>query len=54
MEEIVLTEKDYIGKEEVYCGWYKCPKCGGGNIGYSYKHCPDCGVKVTRETKVKP
>lgn len=52
MDEVALTEKDYIGKEEMWCGWYKCPKCGNTNIAYGFQFCPDCGIKISYEEKV--
>jgi predicted RNA-binding Zn-ribbon protein involved in translation (DUF1610 family) len=46
MEEITITENNEVGKDEMWCMWYKCPNCGGTYIANTMKYCPDCGLKI--------
>ena len=43
----ISVERDEQEEDEVYCCWYKCPKCSDTNIRRSSNFCPNCGVKLT-------
>ena len=36
------------GKDEVYCDWFSCNKCGNGSIQEESNFCPGCGRKIIR------
>lgn len=40
------TNDDNIGKDELWCAWYKCRNCKGTMIIRNTKYCPDCGLKI--------
>lgn len=42
-----------IGKDELYCEWFKCPKCSESNIAEFFNYCPDCGYDVRHYSKSK-
>ena len=46
MNEIEIGEKDNQGKDEVYCNWYKCPKCSDTMITHHQNFCGNCGIKL--------
>ena len=46
---VVIGEAQSEGREEVWCDWYRCPKCNKSNIARGYSFCPDCGVKLQWE-----
>jgi len=35
------------GKDEMYCEWFVCTKCGSNKIAEFYKFCPSCGADAT-------
>ncbi|WP_279323621.1 hypothetical protein [Clostridium faecium] len=37
---IIITDKDSIGKDEVYWEFFKCPNCNDGNLIESFIYCP--------------
>ena len=43
VEEVKIGEKDNQGKDEAWCEWYKCPKCGDTMITHKQKYCGECG-----------
>jgi hypothetical protein len=43
---VKITGDDYDGKDEMYCDWYKCPKCYTPEIAIGFKYCPMCGEKI--------
>lgn len=45
MESNETTVKSF-GKDEVYCEWFECLKCGDSMITDSSKFCPNCGRKI--------
>jgi hypothetical protein len=46
---VVIGEDQNIGVDEIFCDWYRCPKCKEESITRSSKFCPDCGVKLQWE-----
>jgi len=44
--EVIVTDDDCIGDDELYTDWYRCPRCGDSNITASFNYCPHCGVRV--------
>ena len=46
---VVIGEDQNMGVDEIYCDWYRCPKCKEESITRSSKFCPDCGVKLQWE-----
>jgi len=49
MKEVIVSNKDSIGKDEWWCTWYKCPNCKNTSIATSFTYCPDCGTKLKWE-----
>lgn len=49
MPEINTTTIKEVGKDEVWCDWYKCNNCGGEMITEDSNYCPDCGYKIIKE-----
>jgi len=43
---VIITEKECVGTDEVYCDWFRCPKCGKDDIANFCNYCPTCGVKI--------
>ncbi len=43
---VVVTEDDFIGKDELYAKFYRCNNCGSTDLVDWYKYCPDCGYKI--------
>ena len=43
---VVVTDNECIGKDEMWCKWYRCSNCGNHHIGEDFKYCPDCGRKI--------
>lgn len=41
-----LDKNESIGREEVYCDWWKCKKCGSPDIHSDCNYCPNCGEKI--------
>jgi hypothetical protein len=35
-----------IGKDELYCEWFRCPKCDGTDITEDSNFCPNCGLDL--------
>ena len=44
--KVKISEKNNIGKDEIYCNWYKCPKCRDVMIISSSRYCTNCGIKL--------
>lgn len=44
--EILIEDKDWSGKDEVYTDWYTCPNCKKDMIMTGASYCQDCGVKL--------
>ena len=36
------------GKDEAYCEWFKCGKCGDTMITANSNFCPNCGGKIKK------
>lgn len=51
--EIIVTEAEDQGIDEVYCHWYKCPNCGDKNLVWGDNYCSSCGKKL-KWMKAKP
>ena len=49
----VNRQKDHYDKDEIYCDWYKCPKCGDTYLRSCDNYCGHCGVKLNWE-KTEP
>jgi hypothetical protein len=45
-EKVIITDKERLDKDEMYCYWYKCPNCLDNNIPESQKYCGNCGKKI--------
>jgi len=46
MHSVTMSENDYYCKDELYCGFYKCPKCGSTYVMKKFNFCPDCGIRL--------
>jgi len=46
-KEVTITKAESMGKDEMYCEWFKCPECGDTNVAIDSKYCPECGAKIT-------
>ena len=44
--EVIITDKENKGFEEVFCCWFKCPNCGDGYIKECSNFCPNCGCEI--------
>jgi len=42
----LITDADYMGQEEIFSHWFKCPQCGNKDILIYSKYCSDCGKKL--------
>ena len=42
-----------LGKDELYCHFFKCSNCKTSDIAIGYKYCPNCGVKLVNDIKNK-
>jgi rRNA maturation protein Nop10 len=49
MEEIIITKNDENCIDEIYCMFYKCPKCGSELVIRDFDYCPGCGNKLKFE-----
>lgn len=47
MDTVLITKKQDLGDEEMFCAWFECPSCGGKHITSFFKFCPDCGIGIT-------
>ena len=45
--KVKISEKQNTGMDEIYCSWYKCPKCKEEMITQSCHYCPYCGVELS-------
>lgn len=43
---MIITDKDFYAKEELYISIYRCPICGADIIGGD-NYCQGCGEKIT-------
>lgn len=50
MNEEETTIKEFV-KDEAYCMWYKCEKCGDREIMQEAKYCHNCGRKIIKEPR---
>lgn len=46
MKEVIITQKDSDGYDEIYCEWFVCPECKNGRIRPTTQFCSNCGVKL--------
>lgn len=46
---MLITDKDWIGKNEIYTDFYMCPKCDDNSIIEGFKYCPNCGENIEWE-----
>ena len=37
---------EYYYMDEIYTGFYTCPKCGSAEVQRGFKYCPICGIKL--------
>ena len=44
--KVKISEKNNIGRDEIYCNWYRCPKCRDVMITSSSRYCTNCGIKL--------
>ena len=42
---IIDIKKDSIGRDEVYCEWYRCPSCKDEEVRWLQKYCSNCGKR---------
>ena len=42
----VVTDEHALGKEELWCEWWRCPVCHTSNLRCGNLCCPDCGVRL--------
>jgi hypothetical protein len=40
---VIDIKTDLIGKDEVYCDWYRCPNCKDEEVRILDKFCSNCG-----------
>jgi ribosomal protein L32 len=42
----IITDKRWLGKDEIYDNFFQCPECGENQLQHTFKWCPKCGVKL--------
>lgn len=47
----IITDEDYVRRDEIYKKFYRCPNCKTSKLMYEYNYCPNCGIEV--EFKLK-
>lgn len=52
MENIIKINiiEDFCDRDEIYCDFYKCPKCGNNRVFFKDNFCSDCGGKFEWDT----
>lgn len=45
------TTIKYLCKDEAYCEWYECLKCGNTMITEESNYCPNCGRKIIKNNE---
>ncbi len=43
---VSIGEAQNMGYDELYCVWYRCPKCKKEHIARFFRYCPVCGVQL--------
>lgn len=46
MEKVIIYQNSFDTKEDHFCYWYDCPKCGSNHVERTYNYCPICGVGI--------
>lgn len=46
MNQVVVTNKNYEGTEEINVRIFRCPICKSSNLQPSFIFCPYCGLKI--------
>jgi hypothetical protein len=41
-----VTREHYLGIDEYYGDWYRCPRCNNKNVIVNSKYCSECGIKL--------
>jgi len=42
----VKGKMENLGKEELYCEWFRCPNCKDSNVRRGFRYCPNCGFDL--------
>lgn len=45
-EKVEITTIQEVGRDEIYCVWFKCNSCEDEMITSESKFCPNCGKKI--------
>ena len=43
---LVMEKMENLGKEELYCEWFRCPNCKDSNVRRGFRYCPNCGFDL--------
>ncbi len=41
-----IKDEHFVGRDDIYTQWYKCPACEEDMIFIGSSYCPDCGTKL--------
>ena len=42
---VIDIKTDSIGKDEIYCEWFRCPSCKDEEVRELQKYCSNCGSR---------
>lgn len=45
-----FTKIKEVGKDELYCEFWKCLECGNSNIPAGSNYCSECGREIIKPT----
>lgn len=43
---VISKSLDSLGRDEVYCDWYRCPNCKNETTNDEFVYCHNCGIKI--------
>jgi len=46
---ILIEDLTNLGKDEMYCDFFRCSECEDTNITQWSNFCPNCGVKIIKQ-----
>lgn len=42
----IKLELENLGEDELWCYWFRCPKCKDENVRKYLRFCPNCGFDL--------